>query len=115
MKIEQIRISTVVHSLAGILLLGAVALFGYEWRKPAIVLAAPAFLTPKVSPMSRQEVAPEQLYRLPELPARYQHKVLVYGVRRKALSPEAGKNFAKAPTPGKVYLVAGARMPAEDE
>lgn len=111
MKIEQIRISTVVHSLAGIILFGAVALFGYEWRKPAIVLAAPAFLTPKVSPMSQQEVAPEQLYRLPELPARYQHKVLVYGVRR----PATGKNFAKAPTPGKVYLVAGARVPAEDE
>jgi hypothetical protein len=107
-KLEQIDITTVAQSLAGVLLVGAIALFGYDASKPGIVLASPSQVTVKASPMNPELSVKEQLHRLPPLPERYQRKVLVYGWR-------SGKNFPKSAPSGKVYMVASSRTQADDE
>jgi hypothetical protein len=109
MKIEQINLTYVVHSLATLTLLGTVALFGYEVSKPKIVAAESSSVVWKLSHLSPELAAKEQIHHLPALPERFQRKVLVYAVRYKR--PQPGKIFT--PT-GKTYLAMTRQHPAED-
>ncbi len=112
MRLEDIKISSVVHSLAGVILLGTVALFGYEVRKPNVVRANLAPMAAKSSPLDAPTDKPEQLNRLPRLSERFQRKVIYYGIRRK-WSP-AGNKFSLKQSAGKVYTASSARIHADD-
>lgn len=113
MKLENISITTLVHSLACLTLLGTIALFGYEVTKPAVTLAAPISQALKDSPLAGPADAPAQLHRLPTLPERFQRKVLFYGFKRKPWQP--GKFFTPAPAKGKVYAASASRNAGDDE
>jgi hypothetical protein len=113
LKIENISITTLVHSLACLTLLGTIALFGYEVTKPAVTLAAPITQALKSSPLSAPADAEARLHRLPTLSERFQRKILYYGARRKAWAP--GKYFTPRPANGKVYSASAARSSADDE
>lgn len=108
MKLDQVDITSFAQTLAGVLLVGAIALIGYDSAKPGIVLASPSMATIKESPMNPPSELAGQLHRLPALPERYQRKVLVYGWR-------TGKNYQKPAEPGKLYMVATAKTQADDE
>lgn len=112
MNIQQIRISSVLNSLAGVVLLGTITLFGYELRKPEITLPAVAPSAAKSSPLTPPSDAPEQLHRLPQMPDRFQRRVIYYGARRKYA--QVGNNFTKKHTPGKVYMALNVRTSAEE-
>ena len=113
MKIEDISITTLVHSFACVTLLGTIALFGYEVTKPAVTLAAPVVAGLKHSPLTGPADAPAQLHRLPTLSERFQRKVLFYGYKRKTWKP--GKFFTPSPANGKVYSASNPRTSADDE
>lgn len=112
MKLEQVSISTIVHSLASITLLGTIALFGYEVTKPAVTLAAPVTNALKNSPLAAPAESQVQLHRLPTLPERFQRKVLFYGYRRQTWTP--GKFFTPRQVNGKVYSASSTRSGADD-
>jgi hypothetical protein len=113
LKIEDISITTLVHSFACLTLLGTIALFGYEFSKPAVTLAAPIAQALKDSPLAGPADTPEQLFRLPALPERFQRKILSYGYKRKTWKPS--KYFTPANSHGKVYSVSMVRPSAADE
>jgi hypothetical protein len=108
MKLEQVDITTLAQTLAAVLLVGTIALIGYDSAKPGVVLASPSMATIKESPMNPPSELAGALHRLPQLPGRYQRKVLVYGWR-------SGKNFTKPAETGKVYMAASAKTQADDE
>ena len=114
MKIEQINLTYVVHSLAGIILLGTMALFGYEVSKPQITTGEASSLVWKMSPLSPQVSAQEQIHHLPALARRFQRKVLVYAVRHKTWKPtpqpQPGKNFAVTRPTSKTYMAMNQAM-----
>ena len=118
MKIEQINLTYVVHSLAGIILLGTLTLFGYEVSKPGISASEASNLVWKLSPLSPQISAQEQLHHLPALSARYQRKVLVYAVHYNPRKPtqepvQLGKNFAATRSTCKTYMAMNQPILAE--
>jgi hypothetical protein len=115
MKIEQINLTYVVHSLAGIVLLGTIALFGYELSKPDISTVESSNLVWKLSPLSPTISAQEQIHHLPALEERYKRKVLVYAVRHKTWKPtpeavQPGKNFAVTRPTSKTYMAMNQAM-----
>ncbi len=117
MKIEQINLTYVVHSLAGIILLGTLALFDYEVSKPGISASESSQLVWKMSPLSPKISAQEQIHHLPALSARYQRKVLVYAFHYKSWKPtrepQPGKNFVVTPQTSKTYMAINQAMLAE--
>lgn len=119
MKLEDIRISTVIHSLAAVTLLGTIALFTYEASKPAVALAHRGDRGVKQSALAVQASVPELLHRLPALPERFQRKVLYcgvknyYGVKKRWWWP--GKNSTNPVQAGKVYSGNSTRNAADDE
>ena len=118
MKIEQINLTYVVHSLAGIILLGTIGLISYEVSKPAISASESSQLIWKVSPLSPRISAPEQIHHLPALSVRYQRKVLVYAVHYNPWKPtqepvQPGKNFAVTRSTSKTYMAMNQAMLAE--
>ena len=115
MKIEEINLTYVVHSLAAIILLATVALFGYELSKPDISTTESSNLVWKMSPLSPQISAQEQIHHLPALEERYKRKVLAYAVHYKAWKPtpapvQPGKNFAVTRPTSKTYMAMNQAM-----
>ncbi len=83
MRLEEIRFTQLLHGAAGLLLAAAFTLLGYELKKPPLVQAAPAAAALKPSALAAPQNASEQWNRLPELPLRYQKKVIyAWGVRK---------------------------------
>jgi hypothetical protein len=115
MKIEEINLTYVVHSLAAIVLLSTIALFGYELSKPDISTTESSNLVWKMSPLSPQISAQEQIHHLPALEERYKRKVLAYAVRYKTWKPtpepvQPGKNFAVTRPTSKTYMAMNQAM-----
>jgi len=118
MKFEQINLTYVVHSLAGIILLGTLALFGYEVSKPQLTKVEASNVVLKLSPLSPQTSTQEQIHHLPALSARYQRKVLVYALHYNPWKPtqqpvQPGKNFAVTRSTSKTYMAINQAMLAE--
>ncbi|MBM3760697.1 MAG: hypothetical protein FJW36_10680 [Acidobacteria bacterium] len=112
MKLEQVEIISFAQTLAGVLLVGAIALVGYDSAKPGVVLASPSMATIKESPMNPPSELAGAVNRLPVLPERYQRKVLVYGWRSRWGS---GKNFTNSAETGKLYQVSSVKTQADEE
>ena len=111
MKIEQINLTYVVHSFAGIILLGTLALFGYEVSKPQLTTVQASNVVWKMSPLSPQISTQEQIHHLPALNERFKRKVLVYAVRHKTWKPvQPGKNFAVTRPTSKTYMAMNQAM-----
>lgn len=100
-KLEDIHMSTLVHSLGGIVLAGTIALFGYEVTKPGVVQARPRVAVAKRSALAVEKPAAVQIHRLPALSGYYKRKVLAYAVRYR----KPGKNFTIPAAKGKPYQV----------
>ncbi len=114
MKIENINVTYVVHSLASLVLLATLALFGYEVSKPKINTVEASGIITKMSPLSPKVSAPEQIHHLPALSERFRHKILVCAVRQKSWKPaKPGKNFVQTPVAGKAYMALNQSVSAE--
>jgi hypothetical protein len=100
MKLEQIKVTYVVHSLAGLILLATMALFGYEFSKPRITLVSASSGVRKMSPLSPQVSSQEQIHHLPALSWRYRRKVLVHAVRHRSWRPTEQTQVQAQPQPG---------------
>ncbi len=107
MRLTELRFGHIIHIGAGLVLLGTLALFGYEAAKPPIVVELQREAGPKYSALAPVAARPTQLHRLPTLPERYQRKVLVYGWRR--------KNSILPVQPGKTYMAWNLPAGAENE
>ena len=83
-KIEELRPLYVVHSFATAILAGTIALLGYELSKPKIQHVEASTPVFKASALMSASPQPVITYRLPALSERFQRKVLVHSVRKKA-------------------------------
>ena len=83
-KIEELRPLYVVHSLATAILAGTIALLGYEVSKPKIIHVEASSAVFKASALMSAGPKTVITYRLPALSERFQRKVLVHSVRKKA-------------------------------
>ncbi len=119
MNFKQLQPTSVVHSLAALLFVATVSLFAYEFSKPDFNTTATSAVVCKMSPFSPQALGPEQVHPLPALTERFQHKLLVYEVRYKALKPwqpeQPGKNFVKTGVTRKAYMAMNHAVSAEDD
>lgn len=113
MKLEDIRIDTLVHWLCGVTFVMTLGLFGYELGKPQVVVQAATPRGVKESALNPKSDSRETLHRLPALPERYQRKVIYFGWRKKWTKP--GKEFAPSRPAGKLYTAMALRHSAADQ